>query len=361
MIHKLCVLTNGVCLCNVSLERENFMKAVGYKESLPIENPSALLDIELPVLRPENRDLLVEIRAISVNPVDVKVRMRAQPQKEEYKVLGWDAAGIVKEAGPEATLFKPGDEVYYAGSIARQGTNSEFHVVDERIVGRKPKSLDFSHAAALPLTTITAWELLFDRFGVPHGDKIDRRALLVIGGAGGVGSILIQLARKLTGLTVIATASRPETQAWCIDLGAHHVIDHGKPFAEQLSSIGIPQVNYIASLTATDTHYPAIVDVLAPQGKLGLIDDPKTLDALPLKRKAASLHWEFMFARSLFNTPDILEQHNLLNQVADLVDTGVIRTTTGNEFGTINATNLKRAHALIESGRSRGKIVLAGF
>src|SRR5208283_4626762 len=349
MIHKLCVLTNGVCLCNVSLERENFMKAVGYKESLPIENPSALLDIELPVLRPENRDLLVEIRAISVNPVDVKVRMRAQPQKEVYKVLGWDAAGIVKEAGPEATLFKPGDEVYYAGSIARQGTNSEFHVVDERIVGRKPKSLDFSHAAALPLTTITAWELLFDRFGVPHGDKIDRRALLVIGGAGGVGSILIQLARKLTGLTVIATASRPETQAWCIDLGAHHVIDHGKPFAEQLSSIGNPQVNYIASLTATDTHYPAV------------IDNPKTLDALPLKQKAASLHWEFMFTRSLFNTPDILKQHNLLNQVADLVDTEIGRSTTGNEFGTINATNLKRAHALIESGRSRGKIVLAGF
>jgi zinc-binding alcohol dehydrogenase family protein len=337
------------------------MKAVGYKESLPIENPSALLDIELPMPRAENRDLLVEIRAISVNPVDVKVRMRAKPQKEEYKVLGWDGAGIVKETGPEVTLFKPGDEVYYAGSIARQGTNSEFHVVDERIVGRKPKSLDFLHAAALPLTTITAWELLFDRFGVPRGGKIDGGALLVIGGAGGVGSILIQLARKLTGLKVIATASRPETQAWCMDLGAHHVIDHAKPFAEQLSSIGYPQPNYIASLTATDTYYPAVVDVLAPQGKFGLIDDPKTLDALPLKQKAASLHWEFMFARSLFNTPDILEQHNLLNQVAELVDTGVIHTTADNDFGTINAANLKRAHALIESGRSRGKIVLAGF
>jgi NADPH2:quinone reductase len=337
------------------------MKAVGYKESLPIENSSALLDIEIPVPCPENRDLLVEIRAISVNPVDVKVRMRVQPVKEEYKILGWDAAGIVKEVGPGAALFKPGDEVYYAGSIARQGTNAEFHVVDERIVGRKPKSLDFAHAAALPLTTITAWELLFDRFGVLQDHKIDAGTLLVIGGAGGVGSILIQLARKLTGLTVIATASRPETQAWCIELGAHHVIDHGKPFAEQLASIGIPKVNYIASLTATDTHYPAVIDVLAPQGKFGLIDDPKSLDALPLKQKAASLHWEFMFARSLFNTPDMLEQHKLLNQVAELVDTDVIRTTAEYELGAINATNLKKGHALIESGRSRGKIVLAGF
>ena len=337
------------------------MKAVGYKQSLPIENPSALLDIELPVPVAANRDLLVEVRAISVNPVDVKVRMRARPEKEEYKVLGWDAAGIVREIGPNATLFKPGDEVYYAGSIARQGANSEFHVVDERIAGRKPKSLNFAHAAALPLTTITAWELLFDRLGVAQGRKKDEGSLLVIGGAGGVGSILLQLARQLTGLTVIATASRPETQAWCIELGAHHVIDHTKPFPEQLSSIGFSRVNLIASLTATDQHYPAVVDVLAPQGKFGLIDDPNSLDARPLKQKAASLHWEFMFARSLFNTPDILEQHNLLNQVAELVETGVIRTTADNEFGKINATNLRRAHALIESGRSRGKIVLAGF
>jgi len=337
------------------------MKAIGYKDSLPIEDPSALLDIQLPVPRAENRDLLVEIRAISVNPVDVKVRMRAQPVKGEYKILGWDAAGVVKEVGPEAALFKPGDEVYYAGSIARQGTNAEFHLVDERIVGRKPKSLDFARAAALPLTTITAWELLFDRFGVLRGSKAQMGTLLVIGGAGGVGSILIQLARKLTGLTVIATASRPETRAWCLELGAHHVIDHGKPFPEQLCSIGIPTVNYIASLTATDTYYPAIIEVLAPQGKFGLIDDPRSLDALPLKQKAASLHWEFMFARSLFNTPDILAQHNLLNQVAELVDLGVIRTTADNELGAINATNLKKAHALIESGRARGKIVLAGF
>ena len=337
------------------------MKAVGYQQSLPIENPSALLDIELPVPVAAHRDLLVEVRAISVNPVDVKVRMRVRPEKEEYKVLGWDAAGIVKEVGPDATLFKPGDEVYYAGSIARQGANSEFHAVDERIVGRKPKSLNFAHAAAFPLTTITAWELLFDRLGVPQGRKKDEGSLLVIGGAGGVGSILIQLARQLTGLTVIATASRPETQAWCIELGAHHVIDHAKPFTEQLSSIGFSRVNLIASLTATDQHYPAVVDVLAPQGKFGVIDDPNSLDARPLKQKAASLHWEFMFARSLFNTPDILEQHNLLNKVAELVETGVIRTTADNELGTINATNLRKAHALIESGRSRGKIVLAGF
>jgi NADPH2:quinone reductase len=266
--------------------------------------------------------------------------------------------------GLEVSLFKPGDEVYYAGSILRSGTNAEFHLVDERIVGKKPRSLSFTHAAALPLTTITAWELLFDRLGVKAG-KPDESAvggsILVIGGAGGVGSILIQLARRLTGLTIIATASRPETQAWCRELGAHQVIDHSKPMAEQMRAIGIPEVELIASLTATDVHYPGVIEMLAPQGKFGLIDDPKSLDAKPLKRKAASMHWEFMFARSTFNTPDILKQHELLNEVSELVDAGVIRTTLGTEFGTINAANLKKAHALIESGKSQGKIVLEGF
>jgi NADPH:quinone reductase len=243
---------------------------------------------------------LVEVKAVSVNPVDVKVRASTAPDRDEYKILGWDAAGVVKEAGPETSLFKPGDEVYYAGSIARSGTNAEFHLVDERIVGKKPQSLSFAHAAALPLTTITAWELLFDRFGVEPGEAKNRGRLLIIGGAGGVGSILIQLARKLTGLTVIATASRPETQQWCLDLGAHHVIDHTKPFAEQLRAIHSPEVEHVASLAATSAHYPGLVEVLVPQGHFGLIDDPGSLDALLLKRKAVSLHWEFMFTRSLF-------------------------------------------------------------
>jgi len=337
------------------------MKSVGYKQPLPIEDADSLLDIEIPLPAAGGRDLLVEIKAISVNPVDVKVRASSKPEVGEYKILGWDAAGLVKAAGPDASLFKPGDEVYYAGSIARSGANAEFHLVDERIVGRKPKSLNFAEAAALPLTTITAWELLFDRLGVPRGTAAGAGNILITGAAGGVGSILMQIARQLTSLTIIATASRPETQAWCLAHGAHHVIDHTRPFGEQLKAIGIPQVELIASLNATETHYASLVEVLAPQGKFGLIDDPKSLDAVPLKRKAASLHWEFMFARSLFNTSDILAQHNLLNEASDLVDAQILHTTFAGELGTINAVNLKKAHALIESGRSHGKAVLAGF
>jgi NADPH:quinone reductase len=340
------------------------MKAVGYKTPLPIADPQSLLDIEIPAPQATGRDLLVEIKAISVNPVDMKVRASAKPDGAEYKILGWDAAGIVKATGPDCTLFQPGDEVYYAGSIARPGTNAELHLVDERIVGRKPRTLNFAQAAALPLTTITAWELLFDRFGVQPGKPANAGSLLIVGGAGGVGSILIQLARRLTGLTVIATASRPETQQWCRDLGAHHVIDHTQSFADQLKAIAIPaveHVEYIASLTGTEGHYANLVQVLAPQGSFGLIDDPKSLDAKLLKRKSASLHWEFMFTRAVFATHDMLAQHNLLNEAADLVDAGVLRTTLTETLGPINAATLKQAHAQIESGHVRGKLVLEGF
>lgn len=337
------------------------MKAVGYKKPLPISDAESLIDIELPSPTASGRDLLVKVEAISVNPVDVKVRARVGPEGMPYKVLGWDAAGIVVEAGPEAKLFKAGDEVYYAGSLTRSGTNAERHVVDERIVGRKPNSLDFTAAAALPLTTITAWELLFDRFGVRPGKQIGAGRLLIVGAAGGVGSILIQLARRLTGLTVIATASRPETRQWCLDLGAHHVIDHTKPLVAQLRDLAMPEVEFIASLNATGTHYPALVEALAPQGKFGLIDDPESLDATLLKRKSASLHWEFMFARPVFHTADMLAQHLLLDEVAALVDAGVIRTTLAENLGPINAANLKKAHAMIESGRTRGKLTLTGF
>lgn len=337
------------------------MKAVGYQKPLPISDPESLLDIEVPTPKAAGRDVLVEVKAISVNPVDVKVRASAAPERTQYKILGWDAAGVVTAVGPEAKLFQEGDAVYYAGSLARPGTNAEFHLVDERIVGKKPKKLDFAGAAALPLTTITAWELLFDRFGVRPGKPSDAGSLLIIGAAGGVGSILIQLARRLTGLTVIATASRAETRQWCLDLGAHHVIDHTKPLVAQLRDIAIPEVEFIAGLNATDTHYPALVEALAPQGRFGLIDDPKRLDATPLKRKSASLHWEFMFTRPVFETSGMLAQHKLLNEVSGLVDAGVIRTTLAETLGKINATNLKKAHALIESGRTRGKLVLAGF
>jgi NADPH2:quinone reductase len=256
--------------------------------------------------------------------------------------------------------------VFYAGSIARQGTNAELHVVDERIVGPKPTSLSNAEAAALPLTSITAWELLFDRLGVLRsgvqaGNAAEAGTLLIVGGAGGVGSILIQLARRLTGLTVIATASRPETTAWCLDLGAHHVIDHTQPLAEELARVGVPQVDMIASLTATDRHFASYVDILKPQGKLALIDDPATLDIVPLKRKSLSVHWELMFTRALFETRDMIAQHQLLAEVSALVDAGVIRTTLGDHMGTITAANVKRAHALIESGRAKGKLVLEGF
>jgi zinc-binding alcohol dehydrogenase family protein len=337
------------------------MKAVGYRRSLPITEADSLIDIELPDPKPLGRDLLVQVKAVSVNPVDTKVRMRQAPQAGETKVLGWDAAGVVVELGPDAHLFKPGDEVWYAGSLVRPGTNAEVHLVDERIVGKKPKSLGFAEAAALPLTTITAWELLFDRFGVPPGKRFTDESLLIIGAAGGVGSILIQLARRLTAMTVIGTASRKETADWVLSLGAQYVIDHSKPLSAELRRIGIPAVTHIASLTQTDTHFLEIIESLAPQGKLGLIDDPPPIDVNQLKRKSISLHWELMFTRPLFGTADMIAQHRLLSEAAELVDAGVIRTTFGEHFGCINAENLKRAHALIEGGKAKGKIVLEGF
>jgi zinc-binding alcohol dehydrogenase family protein len=337
------------------------MKAVGYKKSLPIDAPEALLDFEAAKGEPEGRDIRVVVKAISANPVDYKVRKRAAPAEGEFKILGFDAAGIVDAVGPEVTLFKPGDEVFYAGSIQRQGTNSEFHLVDERIVGRKPKTLSFAQAAALPLTSITAWELLFDRLGAVPGKSVDPRTLLITGGAGGVGSILIQLARRLTGLTVVATATRLESQKWCLELGAHAVIDHALPMKEQIEKLKLPPVALVASLTYTDQHYKAIAELMAPQGRFALIDDPPEFNVAAFKGKSISIHWESMFTRSSFRTPDMIGQHNLLNDVADLVDKGVLKTTLDQSFGTINASNLKRAHALLESGKSRGKIVLEGW
>ena len=338
------------------------MKAVGYQKPQAISAADALVDITLPEPVANGRDLLVEVKAVSVNPVDTKVRKSAlPPEGQTHKVLGWDASGIVRAVGPEVTLFKPGDRVWYAGSIARTGTNSERHLVDERIVGHMPKSLDFAQAAALPLTAITAWEMLFDRLGVAPGKRPTAQTLLIIGASGGVGSILTQLASRLTSLTVIGTASRPETQAWVKELGAHHVIDHSQPLSEELRRIGFPTVDLIVSLTQTEAHFDQIVEAIAPQGRFGLIDDPTSLDVTKFKRKSVSVHWELMFTRALFGTADMIGQHRLLNEVAALVDAGLIRTTLAERFGTINADNLKRAHALIESGKARGKVVLEGW
>ena len=337
------------------------MRAVGFTESLPITDANALVDLDIPTPTPGPRDLIVRVNAISVNPVDAKMRKRTKPAPGVPQILGWDAVGIVEQAGAQATLFKPGDRVWYAGSIARPGANSVLHAVDERIVGHAPRSLDDAAAAALPLTAITAWEMLFDRLGLTPGDMARTGTLLVIGGAGGVGSIAIQLARRLTGLTVVATASRPETQAWVQALGAHHAIDHTKPLSQELKRIGIANADLIFSTNQSDHHWPEIVEAVAPQGHVGLIDDPEPIDVRMLKRKSAALHWELMFTRALFETPDMIAQHRLLNEVSRLVDTGVIRSTVADTYGRITAANLRRAHALIESNRAKGKIVLAGW
>jgi len=334
------------------------MRAVAYRRSLPVDAPDFLEDVIVDDPTPSGHDLLVRVEAVAVNPVDTKVRKNVDPAGT-IKVLGYDAAGTVVATGPDCRLFKAGDRVFYAGAIDRPGTNSQLHVVDERITGPMPASLDFAAAAAMPLTFITAWELLFDRLGV--GGPDDKRVVLVVGGAGGVGSAAIQLARALTGLTVVATASRPESRLWCLDLGAHHVIDHSQDLAAQWKALNLGGAELILALTQTDQHMAALADIIAPQGKLGLIDDPKGFDIALFKRKAVSIHWEFMFTRPLFQTADMDEQHKLLKKVAELVDQGALKSTQSQVLGKIDAANLRQAHALIESGRTIGKLVLAGF
>jgi len=338
------------------------MRAVGYQRSLPPCDPESLVDIELPdPPAPTGRDLLVKVHAVSVNPVDTKVRRRAQPEAGAWKVLGFDAAGTVVAAGPEATLFKAGDPVYYAGSIARQGTNAELHLVDERIVGRKPASLGWAEAAALPLTAITAWEMLFDRLEVQRPVPDAAPAVLVVGGAGGVGSMAVQLARRLTDLTVLATASRPESRAWATALGAHHVLDHSQPLAAQVAALGLGAPGLVFSTTHTGEHIGAIAELIAPQGRFGYIDDIATLDPAPFKGKSVSIRLESMFTRPVYGTEDMDTQHALLDEVARLVDAGQIRTTLAERMTPIDAANLRRAHALLEDGWTQGKIVLEGF
>ncbi len=334
------------------------MKAIGYNSSLPIDDPNSLIDFTTTDPKPEGRDILVAVQAISVNPVDYKIRANMQPPGEDYKILGWDASGTVKAIGSEVSNFKVGDKVWYAGDLTRPGCNAQFQLVDERIVGRMPQSLSFAEAAALPLTTITAWEMLFDRLDVPMREK---KSVLVIGAAGGVGSIMVQLLANLTKLQIIGTASRPKSIAWLKELGVDHIIDHHLPLSEELSRIGLNSVEYVISLNNTEDHYDEIVKCLAPQGKFGLIDDPALLDVMPLKLKSISLHWELMFTRSMFQTKDMSEQHRLLNEVSRLIDIGKIRTTLTHHLGTINAANLRAAHKMLEQREAHGKVVLEGF
>jgi NADPH2:quinone reductase len=342
------------------------MRAVVYTKSLPVSDPACFVEVELERPVPGPRDLLVKVEAVSVNPVDFKVRKRDDPGGKP-KVIGYDAAGTVEAVGHDAKLFKPGDAVFYAGSITRPGTNSEYHLVDERIVGRKPKSLGFADAAALPLTAMTAWELFFDRMGLGVGQgHVGQRSLLILGGSGGVGSAAIQIARALTGMVVIATASRPETKAWVEKLGAHHVIDHSKPLAEQLAAIGHPMVDAIAAFAGSKGQAAALLDLIAPQGRIGLIEGDALSELAPadlgkLQQKCASLNFEFMFARPRFETPDMIRQHEILDEIADLVDAGRIRTTITKKLSPISASTMREAHALSESGKTIGKIVLEGW
>lgn len=336
------------------------MKAVGFNSPLPISDPLSLQDIDLPLPDCRDNDLLVDIEAIAVNPVDTKVRASARPAEGTWRIPGWDAIGLVRATGKNVTGFKAGDRVFYAGAIDRQGAYAQCQAVDARLAAHAPATLSNEDAVALPLTTLTAWEVLFDRLHVEHPVPGATNAILVIGGAGGVGSMTIQLARALTNLTVIATASRPESIDWVRQMGAHHVINHHQPMARQIMDLGISPA-FVFSTSQTDTYLPDIAELIAPQGRIALIDDPKALDIVPLKSKSLSIHWEFMFTRSLFGTTDMHRQHDILSELAQLADKGKIKTTRTHTLGTICAANLRKAHAIQESGKSIGKIVLSGW
>ncbi|WP_428614454.1 zinc-binding alcohol dehydrogenase family protein [Pseudoalteromonas sp.] len=336
------------------------MKAFGYTTATPTLSDSSLQAIELPDPVATGHDILVVVEAISVNPVDTKIRANVSPDTG-YKVIGWDAVGTVKAVGDKVSLFNVGDRVFYAGDLTRQGSNAELQLVDERIVGLAPTSLSNSEAAALPLTSITAWELLFDRLQIEKSKNNKPASVLVIGAAGGVGSILVQLAKQLTNLTVVGTAAREESANWLKDLGVDHVLDHSKNLNEQRLAADLNEFDYVVSLTHTDQHLDSIMEVIKPQGKLALIDDPASFDILKLKRKSISLHWEFMYTRSMFQTEDMIAQHQLLTELATLVDSGTIKTTLGEHLGKINVANLIKAHRILESHKARGKLVLEGF
>ena len=337
------------------------MKAIGYTRSLDINEPNALMDIEIEKPSASGRDLLVKISAIAVNPVDYKIRQRVNPEGGEPKILGWDAVGEVVDIGADVSTFAVGDRVYYAGDLTRTGSNAEFQLVDERIVGKAPKSLSDSDTAALPLTTITAYELLFDHLALKQKCEKNDDIVLVVGAAGGVGSIMLQLLKTLTGATVIATASRESSKKWVQELGADYVVDHSKPMAEQIKALNLGEVTHVASLNNTHQYIDTYVEVMKPKGKLALIDDPEILDVSKLKQKSLSLHWEFMFTRSMFGTNDMAEQSRLLTHVAALIDEGKIITTVGKHLGKINASNLIQAHKILEEGSAIGKLVLEGF
>ena len=338
------------------------MKAIGLYKAAPVETDGLFREIDMETPKAEGRDILVRVKGVAVNPVDFKVR-RGKADDGNFKILGWDAAGVVEAVGEDVTLFRPGDEVWYAGDVTRSGSNAQFQLVDERIVGPKPKSLGFADAAALPLTTITAWEALFDRMMIDRNarDANAGKVLLVIGGAGGVGSIAIQFG-KLAGLTVIATASRPETIDWVKKLGADQVINHRNPLNDELTAIGIAHVDYILCTSETDQYFDVMAEIITPQGRIATITEAKENHNVDLlKAKSASFSYEFMFTRSMFQTPDMIEQHKLLSIVADLIDAGTLKNTANESFGALTPQSLRKAHALLESGKAIGKITFDGL
>ncbi|XDF37949.1 zinc-binding alcohol dehydrogenase family protein [Paracidovorax avenae] len=335
------------------------MASIAFRRGSTLADPDCLTDVDAERPEPGPHDLLVAVRAVSVNPVDTKIRAGLVDAPDSVRSLGWDAAGVVEAVGDAVTLFQPGQKVYYAGSFDRSGSNAQLHLVDERIAGHMPKTLGFAEAAALPLTALTAWQLLFDRLGVVSGRPADAGSLLVLGGAGGVGSMLIQLARRLTGLTVIATASRRESRDWCLALGAHHAIDHRQPLPAQVGTLPVPAITHIAALSHTADHLHELAELIAPQGRLAIIDDHDTLDAAPFKAKSVSLHWEMVFTRPLYRTPDMIAQHRILDEVAALVDAGVLRSTVSRVLHPLDAARLIEAHRLVELGGVAGKVVVA--
>ncbi|QIH06076.1 MULTISPECIES: zinc-binding alcohol dehydrogenase family protein [unclassified Pseudomonas] len=335
------------------------MHVIHYLPGSDLTDPQALFEQQRPVPSLAPHDLLVEVRAVSVNPLDTKVRAGLVAVPDSVQVLGWDASGVVRAVGSAVTLFAPDDTVLYAGTFTRDGANAHLHRVDERLVGHKHKSLSFAQAAAMPLTSLTAWQLLFERLARVPGDLASQGTLLILGGAGGVGSVLIQLARKLTGMTVIATASRPSSRQWCLELGAQHVLDHSRPLVPQLAQLQLPGVTHVAALAHTAEHFAELVEIIEPHGHIALIDDHQSFDAVPLKSKSVSLHWEMVFTRALFQTPDMHEQHRILERVAQLLDQGVIRRTLREVLSPFTVDNLLLAHGQVEQGGQPGKVVVA--
>ncbi len=337
------------------------MKAVGLFKYLPIEDKNSLQDLEIATPEANGRDLLVAVKAISVNPVDTKIRAPKEKIETIPKILGWDAAGEVIAIGSEVNYFNVGDLVYFAGDITRPGSNCENQLVDERIVGKKPTSLSFAEAASLPLTGITAWEGLFDRLNISNQGGDAGKSILIIGAAGGVGSIAIQLAKKVAKLNVIATASRSESRDWCLKLGADTIINHQRDLNKELAALNISTVDFIFCLNNTEQHWTAIAEAIKPQGRICSIVETSNVNLGLLKSKSVAFIWEFMFTRPMYKTPDMIEQQRLLNKIADLVDKGELVTTITQLIQPINAENLRKAHTQIERGHTIGKIVLADW